>query len=39
MAEIALLVGFESPAVFSRWYRDAMGQTPRDSRAAARAGT
>jgi AraC-like DNA-binding protein len=34
-AEIAYLVGFESPAVFSRWYKTHMGHSPRDSRAAA----
>ncbi|WP_319824845.1 AraC family transcriptional regulator [Thalassovita sp.] len=36
LAEIAFLVGFESPEAFSRWYRKAFGQSPQQGRLASR---
>ena len=36
LAEIAYLVGFDSPEVFSRWYRKAYGLPPSRARVAAR---
>lgn len=34
MTEIAYLIGFDSPAVFSRWYRKSFGQPPSRARIA-----
>lgn len=36
MTEIAFLVGYESPAVFSRWYRKAFGMSPTRARTTER---